>query len=105
MRWVIKNDQNHYNYQNSICIYAEHGFIRCFVFIPARLPPDSRASKDVFKFVPALAVNAVLVKVRFGAVPILKVGVVAKAGNVPPIATLSEPDPKFHDRAVVHVPD
>jgi len=36
-RWVKKNDINHYGYKNSICIDAEHGFIRRFVVTPANI--------------------------------------------------------------------
>ena len=36
-RWFKKNDINHYVYKNSICIVAEHGFIRCFVVTPANI--------------------------------------------------------------------
>jgi hypothetical protein len=61
------------------------------VLILAKLPPDSNANKDVFKLVPALAVKLVLVKVKLGAVPILNVGVDAKAGNVPVRPTLQVP--------------
>jgi hypothetical protein len=61
------------------------------VLIVAKLPPDSNANKDVFKLVPALAVKLVLVKVKLGAVPILNVGVAAKAGNVPVRPTLQVP--------------
>ena len=32
-----KNDINHYGYKNSICIDAEHGFIRRFVVTPANI--------------------------------------------------------------------
>jgi len=32
VRWVKKNGINHYGYKNSICIDAEHDFIRRFVF-------------------------------------------------------------------------
>ena len=32
-----KNDINHYGYKNSICIDAEHGFIRRFVVNPANI--------------------------------------------------------------------
>ena len=35
--WVKKNDINHYGYKNSICIDAEHGFIRRFVVTPANI--------------------------------------------------------------------
>ena len=35
--WVEKNDINHYGYKNSICIDAEHGFIRRFVVTPANI--------------------------------------------------------------------
>jgi hypothetical protein len=45
------------------------------VLILAKLPPDSSANAEVFRLVPALAVKLVLVKVRLGAVPMLKVGV------------------------------
>ena len=36
-RWVKKNGINHYGYKNSICIDAEHGFIRRFVVTPANI--------------------------------------------------------------------
>ena len=36
-RWVKENDINHYGYKNSICIDAEHGFIRRFVVTPANI--------------------------------------------------------------------
>jgi len=36
-RWVKKNGINHYGYKNSICIDAEHGFIRRFVVSPANI--------------------------------------------------------------------
>ena len=36
-RWVKKNDINHYGCKNSICIDAEHGFIRRFVVTPANI--------------------------------------------------------------------
>ena len=36
-RWLKKNDMNHYGYKNSICIDAEHGFIRRFVVTPANI--------------------------------------------------------------------
>jgi len=36
-RWVKKNGINHYGYKNSICIDAEHGFIRRFVVTPANV--------------------------------------------------------------------
>ncbi len=39
-RWVKKNDINHYGYKNSICIDAEHGFIRRFVVTPANIHDD-----------------------------------------------------------------
>ena len=32
-----KNDINHYGYKNSICIDAEHGFIRCFIVTSANI--------------------------------------------------------------------
>ena len=57
-------------------------------FIAARLPPDSTASADVFKFVPAFAVT----------VPEI-VGVPLIVAN-----TLSEPEESDHVRPVVHVP-
>ena len=34
---VKKNDINHYSYKNSICIDAEHGYIRRFVVTPANI--------------------------------------------------------------------
>ena len=37
---VEKNDINHYGYKNSICIDAEHGFIRRFVVTPANILVD-----------------------------------------------------------------
>ena len=40
-RWVKKNYINHYGYKNSICIDAEHGFIRRFVVTPANIHDDS----------------------------------------------------------------
>ena len=36
-RCVKKNGINHYGYKNSICIDAEHGFIRRFVVTPANI--------------------------------------------------------------------
>ncbi|WP_457767915.1 transposase [Cyanobium sp. ULC084] len=36
-RWDIKNGVNHYGYKNSICIDAEHGFIRRYTDIPANI--------------------------------------------------------------------
>jgi len=36
-RWVKKNGINHYGYKNSVCIDAEHGFIRRFVVTPASI--------------------------------------------------------------------
>jgi IS5 family transposase len=36
-RWVKKNGINYYGYKNSICIDAEHGFIRRFVVTPANI--------------------------------------------------------------------
>ena len=39
MRVGLKNDINHYGYKNSICIDAEHGFIRSFVVTPAGTKP------------------------------------------------------------------
>ena len=33
----LKNDINHFGYKNSICIDAEHGFIRRFVLTPAKI--------------------------------------------------------------------
>ena len=36
-RWVKKNGINHYGYKNSICIDAEHGFIRRFIVTPANI--------------------------------------------------------------------
>jgi transposase, IS5 family len=36
-RWVKKNGINHYGYKNSICIDAEHGFIRRFAVTPANI--------------------------------------------------------------------
>jgi len=39
-RWVRKIDINHYGYKNSICIDAEHGFIRRFVVTPACIYDD-----------------------------------------------------------------
>ena len=36
-RGVNKNGINHYAYKNSICIDAEHGFIRRFVVTPANI--------------------------------------------------------------------
>ena len=35
-----KNDTNHYGYKNSICIDAEHGYIRRFVVTPAKIRDD-----------------------------------------------------------------
>ena len=35
-----KNDINHYGYKNSICIDAEHNFIRRFVVTPANIHDD-----------------------------------------------------------------
>ena len=40
MRVRLKNDINHYGYQNSICIDVEHGFIRRFVDTPANIDAD-----------------------------------------------------------------
>ena len=37
MRVGFKNDINHYGYKNSICIDAEHRFIRRFVVTPANI--------------------------------------------------------------------
>ena len=37
MRVGLKNNINHYGYKNSICIDAEHGFIRRFAVIPANI--------------------------------------------------------------------
>ncbi len=34
-RWVKKNGISHYGYKNSICIDAEHGFIRRDAITPA----------------------------------------------------------------------
>ena len=39
-RWVKNNDINYYGYKNSICIDAEHGFIRRFVVTPANIHDD-----------------------------------------------------------------
>jgi IS5 family transposase len=36
-RWVKKNGINHYGYKNSICIDAEHDFIRRFVVTSANI--------------------------------------------------------------------
>jgi len=36
-RWILKNDLNRYGYKNSICIDAEHGFIRRFVVTPVNI--------------------------------------------------------------------
>lgn len=36
-RWVKKNGVNHYGYKNSICIDAEHGFIRRYAVTPANI--------------------------------------------------------------------
>ena len=36
-RWMKKNGINHYGYKNSICIDAEHGFIRCFAVTSANI--------------------------------------------------------------------
>ena len=36
-RLVKKNDINHYSYKNSICIDAEHDYIRRFVVTPANI--------------------------------------------------------------------
>ncbi|WP_233130369.1 IS5 family transposase, partial [Synechococcus sp. 1G10] len=36
-RWVRKNGVSHYGYKNSICIDAEHGFIRRYVVTPANI--------------------------------------------------------------------
>jgi IS5 family transposase len=36
-RWVKKNGINHYGYKNSICIDAEHGFIRRYAVTPANI--------------------------------------------------------------------
>ena len=36
-RWVKNNDINYYGYKNSICIDAEHGFLRRFVVTPANI--------------------------------------------------------------------
>lgn len=36
-RWLKKNGINHYGYKNSICIDAEHGFIRRFILTPANI--------------------------------------------------------------------
>ena len=36
-RWLKKNEINHNGYKNSICIDAEHGFIRRFVVTPANI--------------------------------------------------------------------
>ncbi len=38
--WVKKNDINHYGYKNSICIDAEHGFIRRFAVNSANIHDD-----------------------------------------------------------------
>ena len=35
-----KNDINHYGFKNSICIDAEHGFIRRFLVTPANIKDD-----------------------------------------------------------------
>jgi hypothetical protein len=58
--------------------------------IAARLPPDSRASKEVLRFVPALAVNAVLLiePIADAPPPRITVGLTANAGNVPEIPKL-----------------
>ncbi|WP_254929520.1 IS5 family transposase [Cyanobium sp. T1B-Tous] len=36
-RWLKKNGINHYCYKNSICIDAEHSFIRRFIVTPANI--------------------------------------------------------------------
>ena len=59
-RWVKKNDINHYGYKNSICIDAEHGFIRRFVVTPANIHDDyvwadSAYSGERFKYLLSLA--------------------------------------------------
>ena len=37
MRVGLKNNNNHYGYMNSICIDAEHGFIRRFAVTPGNI--------------------------------------------------------------------
>ena len=60
MRVGLKNDINHYGYKNSICIDAEHGFIRSFVVTPANILDDyvladSAYSGESFKDLLSLA--------------------------------------------------
>ena len=56
----LKNNINHYGYKNSICIDAEHGFIRRFVVTPANINndyvwADSSYSGERFKDLLSLA--------------------------------------------------
>jgi len=60
MRVGLKNNINHYGYKNSICMDAEHGFIRRFVVTPARIHDayvwaDSAYSGEHFKDLLSLA--------------------------------------------------
>jgi transposase, IS5 family len=60
MRVGLKNNINHYGYKNSICMDAEHGFIRRFEVTPANIRDDyvwadSEYSGERFKDLPSLA--------------------------------------------------
>ena len=47
-RWMKKNGINHYVYKNSICIDAEHGFIKRFA-VTAAIIRDSQVLSNALR--------------------------------------------------------